>query len=156
MAANPNPENINIEDEQLYDWGIENRLDQYYNNQQQAQQQQAQQQQQSSSPNEYEGSGGYVPNNPHLQTPDEAYTPSTYPTHSLPLTPPASSYAPPPAHVGHQHKSPPLPHHGNPENLRVKSAPPPQQTYFSRSISGRRPSLPQVDMDANEIMKVKI
>ena len=163
------PTDIVGEDEQLYDWGIENRLDQYYQNAAAA-----------------AGGGGaataaaaaasttaaaaYTPpasepgySNPGLQQQQHAHYDGRVPDQyvDMRLTPPptpqqqhsfpraAQAVEPEAKPQQQQHTS--YPGYSDPSlQTEIRSSPRPLYR------SGRRPSLPQVDMDANEAMKVKL
>lgn len=148
------------DDQQLYDWGIENRMEQYY-------------QDNNGNPNhvppqpqphyDHAEPPGYVPNNPNLcSDPNSAEfeygsQPPDSGNHLQP--PPAHQNSSYPQQYGQQRNvksEPGMPHqamHGPPHHG-------PSQVPFHPSQipmpirSGRRPLMNPVDMDVNEILKV--
>lgn len=135
-------------------------------------------------PSQVSGEQGYVPNNPNLVY-HEHHHPTLYgqppPAHQnsyQPLTPPPQTAVATTTtgfqfqvgtnHQGKQHQYPSSHQQGaSSQSCGVKLEPgtmtadgnpqqtfPPPSVYTPRS-GGRRPVLPPVDMDANEIMKVK-
>ena len=143
------------DDQQLYDWGIENRLDQYYAEEGAQHHHHHSQQHPFPPPLHTHHETGYVPNNPDIQ-------PQNLTTYNT--TPPAAEYhptAPPPAHQSSMRLSPSQSHPPPGSYHAYKSTPPaplPPSPADSlppaRGCGGRRPVLPQVDMDANEVLKV--
>ena len=158
------PANIIEDDQQLYDWGIENRLDQYYHDTANGNHPYHHQEHQ------------YVPNSSNLNTvhPSEAGFQGHRMQDSTEGPPPYVNNVPasehqhlPNSQLLYQRLTPPLTPTTQlptvcdgdtklPDGSPIKREPiPPLETptTFYRS-PGRRPSLPQVDMDANEILKV--
>jgi hypothetical protein len=150
----PSPNQNNLDqitivedDQQLYDWGIEHRLDQYYATEQQQQQQhqhqqqqqqhqqhqqlhqQHQQQQQQQQQYQYGNNDTLVEQQQH-----ENYGTSADIKPKLPVNPI------PPGQLVVKNRSKPV---YKPPTIRPNGLP------------GRRPMLPQVDMDVNEMLKVE-
>ena len=149
------------DDQQLYDWGIEHRLDQYYADQQQQQQQQLQAQQQQQQ-NYYQASSNnpgsklqpayILPHPPSSTVENNAYLVTTIVDQKLPTTGGKTNL---PTTVL---PSLPLKAENNKRVFANKStvSSPPPVFKGSGGVPGRRPILPTVDMDENELLKVRL
>ena len=168
-STNPNQDTLPIveDDQQLYDWGIEHRLDQYYGESQppghynQAQYSQtattAQNAQQphtaspANSPCKPPPTVGYVlPDHVQRAQENAAYLVTAMSSNNEQKSMKSTTVLPlsPPTHQGH---------------LLVKSENSQKRNFSNKPLNikpngvpGRRPILPTVDMDANEVLKVTI
>lgn len=144
-SAVPNPDNdldaIPINEQELYDWGIEHRLDQYYGSDQ-AQNQYQYQPQINNNSGKQPPVGGYVLPD-HVQDGNgymvmsHDQKPAKIPGQTLlPISPiPQGQVVKGSVNEGHKKYKQPL----------IKP----------NGVPGRRPMLPTVDMDANELLKVE-
>ena len=129
-------DDIPIADQQLYDWGIEHRLDQYYGNPDQPSTIPYQPHNQPQNNNKT--TIGYILPE-HVQNQENAYlvtitedpTKTNHPTIKNGLN---------------------LPGSGHPIKMEKKFSKP--GNLKPSGVPGRRPILPTVDMDANELLKV--
>jgi len=132
---------VNLDTQELYDWGIEDRL-QYYGTDQQQQQYQYQQQQQINNNSSSKSQVGYIlpehvqENNYLVATTEDQKIVKIPGQTLLPMSPlpPTQIMVKTEANKSNKYKPPQIKPNG---------------------IPGRRPMLPTVDMDANELMKVE-
>ena len=122
---------IPIDEQQLYDWGIEHRLDQYYGNPDQAPNQYPYPTQQ----NNNKATIGYILPE-HVQNQENAYLVTI------------NSDDPKQSKVGPNLPGNPVP----PLKMDKKY----HKNIRPNGVPGRRPILPTVDMDANELLKVNM
>ena len=141
QEAEPLP--IVEDDQQLYDWGIEHRLDQYYGGGGTLEQQQQYQYQQAAA----KAAGYVLPD--HVQQQENAYLVSVNGDQKT-VDGPAALQA---AQSRHQMV---VKTESSRRSFAASSRHPNIKPNGTGGVPGRRPMLPTVDMDANELMKVKV
>ena len=146
-AAVPNPDLDSIpaiDDQELYDWGIEHRLDQYYGSEQQPPHQYQYQSHQHQINNNSGKQVGYIlpehvqdTSNNYMVISEADQKPPKIPGQTLlPMNPI------PPGQILVKSET---------NKMNKYKQPPPIKP---NGVPGRRPMLPTVDMDANELLKV--
>lgn len=140
QEAEPLP--IVEDDQQLYDWGIEHRLDQYYGGGGTLEQQQQYQYQQAAA----KAAGYVLPD--HVQQQENAYLVSVNGDQKTVDGPAALQAA-------HSRQQMVVKTESSRRSFAASSRHPNIKPNGTGGVPGRRPMLPTVDMDANELMKVE-